>query len=366
MASIQSKHRRRRGAGAVLLVAIIALALGAAPVAAAPSDPVYVFSPVPPAPPKIPIPPPLGYLNGPCGIAVDASGSFWVSDHYHRAVDVFSSDAIYASQPLAAFSQPNPHTRAYDDPCGLALDSSGTLYVNNYHRNVARFPAPVSAGTGAVLAGSEEATGVAVDPANDHAYVDVRDHVSEYDPSGAFVQDIGAASLQDGYGIAVSGFPATAGFLYVSDAATNTVKVYDPALDTDNPVAEITGPPGGFTSLEDSSVAVDNQSGAIYVLDDTQPIKTEEPRGRVDIFSALGVYQGHLKYDVIDAAPSGIAVDNSGGPTQGRVYLTSGNTHRGAVYAYPPGSATTSAPLASKFHPPLRGSGLLFPTGRGA
>ncbi|MFP5389422.1 MAG: NHL repeat-containing protein [Thermoleophilia bacterium] len=379
---MSSSQRRRRfwGGGGVLALAlgaamaIMALLVGAAPAAAAPSDPLYVFSPLPPPPPPPgqPLPPypgPNGYLNGPCGVAVGSTGSFWLSDGYHRSVDVFSSNAgnvqpwqAFEGQPLAAWGQPNPHTRAYDDPCGLALDSTGTLYVNNFHRNVARFGAPVSAATGAVLAGTEEATGVAVDPADDHAYVDLRDQVSEYDSSGAFVRDIGAASLQDGYGIAVSGFPATAGFLYVPDAASETVKVYDPALDPDNPVAQIAGPPGGFSSLRDSALAVDDSSGVIYVLDETQPTDTEEPRGRVDAFSATGAYLGHLKYDVIDGGPSGIAVDNSATATQGRVYLTTGNTHQGGVYAYGPTAATSSTPLASKFHPPLLGNGVLFPT----
>jgi hypothetical protein len=114
--------------------------------------------------------------------------------------------------------------------------------------------------------------------------------------------------------------------------------------------------------LGDSSVAVDNSSGVVYVLDNVQPAHTEEPRGRVDVFSAAGSYLGHLKYDTIAGAPAGIAVDNTGGSTQGRVYVTTGDTHQGGLYAYGPGSATGSTPLAPKFHPPLLGSGVLFPT----
>ncbi len=360
MGACAKKRRRLRGAGAVLgaLAAVLALS---APAAAAPTDPIYIFSPVPPPPPRLPEPPPTGYFNGPCGLAVDSGGKFWLSDGYHRSVDVFDANAIYDGQPLSATSQANPHTRAYDDPCGIDLDSTGRLYLNNYHRNVARFPTPVSSGTGAVLVGSEEATGVAVDPTDDHAYVDARDAVREYDASGSFVGEIGAASLEDGYGIAVSGYSGTEGFLYVPDAGSNTLKVYDPATDADDPVAEIS-PPGGFASLVDSSVAVDDAGGDVYVTDTVQPAHTEEPRARVQIFDSAGTYQGHLKYDVIGGSPTGIAIDDSGGANQGRVYLTSGNTHRGAVYAYAPGSATTATPLASKFHIPLLGSGLLFPT----
>jgi hypothetical protein len=368
---MDTTRRHRRSRGGALLTLLCSLALLAPPGAsAAPGDPLYVFSPVPPTEKHfLPEPPPSGPLNAPCGLTVDSAGNFWLSDHYHRAVDVFSRDTgsvppweSYERQPLAAFGLPNPHTRPYDDPCGLALDSAGPLYVNHYHRNVARFPAPTSAGTGTVLAGSEEATGVGVNPSTSHAFANVRDHVREYDSSGAFVQDIGAASLEDGYGIAVSGFSATEGFLYVPDAASNTVKVYDLVTDTDDPVATITGPPGGFTSLVDSSVAVDNSTGAVYVLDNTQPSRTEGPRGRVQIFSSAGAYLGHLKYDVIGGSPSGLAVDNSGTSTQGRVYVTTGNSHQAGVYAYGPNAATSSTPQAPKFHPLLLGSPLLFPT----
>jgi hypothetical protein len=342
----------------------MAALLGATPAGAAPSDPLYVYSPAPKggSPPPPPAPPPISYLNGPCGLYVRQGGMF-LSDHYHRAVDLFATaPPEYLVQFATAAGFSSPHTRLYDDPCAVALDSSATLYVNNYHRNVARFDLELPASAGTVLAGSEEATGVALDPTTDHAFADVRDGVREYDPSGAFVREIGAASLQDGYGIAVSGYSGTKGFLYVPDAATNTVKVYDPATDTDDPVEEITGPPGGFTSLLDSSVAVDDVSGHVYVLDDTQPSHTEEPRGRVYVFNSTGAYLGHLKYDVIDALPAGIAVDNGEGSAQGRVFVSTGNTHQAGFYAYPPAAATNSTPLAPKFHPPLLGNGLLFPT----
>jgi hypothetical protein len=40
-------------------------------------------------------------------------------------------------------------------------------------------------------------------------------------------------------------------------------------------------------------------------------------------------YKGHLKYNIADALSPGLTVDNSGAITQGRVYVTSGNTHPG-------------------------------------
>ena len=341
-----------------LLAGICAALVGlgaAAPAQGAFDDPLFFFTPQPPQGPPI-VPPPVGYLSGPCGLAVSSGGQLYVSDYYHRAVDVFSSAPGYSSQPLSAFSgTPSPHTGPLDDPCGLSLSSSGVLYLNNYHREVVRFANPVSLSnpsnkvidTGDPANVYANPTGVAADPATSHAYVDDRAYVAEYDATGTLVQRIGEGTLTDGYGIAVSGFVTTAGFLYVPDAATKTVKVYDPKTDTTNPIASLVKP-GGFGSLVDSAVAVDNVTGEIYVTDTLGPQLTERPEAIVYVFNSAGSYEGRLKHATVGAAPAGLAVDNSGGATQSRVYLTSGIAENASVYAYPPHAATSaSAPPLS-------------------
>ena len=364
------KRRRQSGAGAVLLT-LLALALGSfgGSAQAAAGDPLFLFSPQPPPPPAPTVPLPTGYFNGPCGLAIDGSGRFWVSDHSHRAVDVFSSAAVYDSQPLKATGLPEPHTGAVDDPCGLALDSTGALYVNNYHRNVVRFPSPHSLGTATVI-DSEPATGVAVDPATDDVYVPKPESVAVYDSAGAHDFDLGVGDLGDAFGVAVSGYGPTEGFVYVPDASDNTLRVYDPSTDTVNPVEVIDGsetPNGEFVSLRDSAVAVDDASGEVYLTDDLQPVSTERPQSIVHVFDAAGEYEGHLKYNVVGGAPTGLAVDNSPAlrhpeGTQGRVYVTTGNTHNSGVYVYPPDAATNNQPLAPTSPPPPQGGGEEFPT----
>jgi hypothetical protein len=363
--AIDPKRRRRRSAGAVLATVLATLVFSAT-AQAAPVDPLFIFSPKPPPPPKLPVPLPTGYLNDPCGLAVSPAGRLLISDHYHRVIDAYNSSE-YESQPLAAKTSLESHSGPLDDPCALALDSAGDLYINNFHRNVVRFPAPLSIGTFETLAGSEHATGVAVDPATDHVYVDLRDHVNEYDDAGAFVGEIGAASLGDGYGIAVSGYPGTQGYLYVPDAASNTVKVYDPATDTDQPLASIAGPAGGFHSLRDASVAIDDFDGELYVSDDTQPTGAESPKSTIQVVDATNTYKGHLKYSVIGGSPVGLAVDNSPSArhpagTQGRVYITSGNTHRAGIYVYAPAAAVGGSALAPTVPASPSGGGPIFPT----
>ena len=332
---------------AVLCAAAAALGGPSALAQADSTDPLFVFSPS-----QLKPPPPVADFEGPCGLAVDSAGDFYVSDYYHHAVDVFTSGPGYVTQL--------PGVDPIDGPCGLAVGPTGELYVNDFHRDVASFSpsafppvkgttfpfTPPTTYAPAAIVDSSHPTGVAVDPVTAAVYVDDRTHVAVYDSSGAPILQVGAGSLEDGYGIAVSAFPATAGRLYVPDAATDTVKVYDPALDTADPVATIDGhaiPGGGFVSLRDSAVAVDRVSGEVYVVDDLQPEYAERPEAAIYAFDSTGAYEGRLKYNVVDAAPPGLAVDNSATATQGRVYVTSGNTEKAVVYAYPPGVASAAS-----------------------
>jgi DNA-binding beta-propeller fold protein YncE len=322
LGSVAQAARRAVTVGGCTLIAAGALAAGAQ---AAPGDPLFTFSPklrppppFGPAPPTIP--PPTGYLNGPCGLAVDSAGNFYLVDHYHDRVDVYDGAATYGPSAygdtgyITQLSAPDPDA----GPCYLALDSAGDLYVGDYHGAVRKhtpdaYPPTPGANppdtgtpyTPTALIDSGRATGLAVDAADD-IYVAHRDRVSVYDSAGAHQADIGLGSLGEGYGVAVS----AAGEVYVADAAEGTVKVYDPA-DVANfpaePSAVIDGsttPAGEFTSLRDTALALDSTSGRLYVLDNTQPAGAEQPRSRVHVFNSAGAYLGHLKYDAVDGAPS--------------------------------------------------------------
>lgn len=320
-----------------VLCAALALAAGAPGAQAASSDPLFTFKASQNTQPG-------GEFEGPCGLAVDIAGNFYVSDYYHHAIYVYSAFTAYKTR----ITNVDP----LDGPCGLALDATGRLYVNGYHRNVVRYTPtaypPAGPSTGFILGpaiDSDDPTGVAVNLSTNTVYVNGRTHIAVYDSTGAPTGEIGLGSLGDGYGLAVSRFAGTLGRLYVPDAATNTVKVYDPLISTPTPVATVAGPPGGFGSLRDSAIAIDDVSGDIYVADQAGSRLGERPESTIQVFNFDGVHKGHLKYNVIDAAPVGLAVDNSTGPSQGRVYVTSGNASGAFIYAYPPGAATVATPL---------------------
>jgi DNA-binding beta-propeller fold protein YncE len=327
----------------VLCLASIALYTCASPAFGAAGDPLFVLIPSPKPQEREPKPPPTGRLNGPCGMGVDSGGNFYVSDYYHHEIDIFSGAFhLYLGQIASD---------TLDPACQLAFDSADALFTNEYHREVGGIS-------------SEHPTGIAIDTSDDHLYVNHRTYVSAYLPGGAPVEvggealRIGLGTLGDGYSLAVSQFPGTAGRIYVPDAASNTVKVYDPSVDKVNPVQAITGPGLGFVSLRDAAIAVDRASGNIYVADNLQPAYTEKPEAAIEVFDPSGSYPGRLKFKVVDALPPGLAVDNSGGPSQGRVYVTSGNTDEAAIYAYPPGAQIASAlPAQQKLEVSTSGGG---------
>ena len=138
---------------------------------------------------------------------------------------------------------------------------------------------------------------------------------------------IGTGSLINGYGVAVSAFPATKGQVAVADAGNGKVKVYDPKVSLTVPVREISGAgtaAGRFVSLVDSSLAIDQSNGNLLVADNTQP-GFEHPIAAISEFNVEGLYRGQLEKTIIDGAPVGIAFDESPTPTNGQLYVTSGN-----------------------------------------
>jgi hypothetical protein len=268
-----------------------------------------------------------GAYEDACGVALQ--GGLYVSDYYH--------DAIVT--PSGKISNVSPG----DGPCKLAFDSGGNLYVNNWHKNVVKYTEPFNTPT---VIDSDNPTGLTVDPLSGNVYVAHRTYIAEYEPSGEPVRvggepvKIGLNPLGEYYGVAISNFPTTAGDLYVPDAASHTVKVFNSAGALIEEMDGSAAPQGGFSYLIDSEVAVDNSPtspsyGHIYVLDAIGHGKSEHPEGAFDEFNAAGDYRGQIT-GFVDAEPSGIAIESTPGPTTGNVYLTSGNSEGSQVFEYGP------------------------------
>lgn len=261
---------------------------------------------------------PGGAILGACGIAFRGA-QIYVSNYYKDTIEIFNLVGEYQSQ--LHFDSPS-------GPCQLATSPTNDLYVNDWHEGVSRLlPSSLSFD-------EAESTGIAVDQSSGNVYVNNRTYIAVYEPSGDPLLSegqplkVGLGTLGDGYGLAFF-----AGRLYVPDASDSTVKVYEPAVDTVNPVLSIDGsatPQGGFNSLVDAAVAVDPANAHLIVLDNLQP-GFEHPQAALDEFDFAGNFLGQVSKKLIDAEPSGVAFSSSGG-----LYATSGNGAEGTVFAFGP------------------------------
>ena len=267
-----------------------------------------------------------GYEDA-CGLALHGGG-LYVADHYHDAVDL----------PTGKIAGVDPA----DGPCGLALDSEGNLYVNNWRGDVVEFEAAevarfesgeLSTGSGTEI-DPGPARGAAVGP-NGDLYVDRGTYIARYAApvhAGETAVKIGLDGSASYYGVAVSGFGPTEGDLYVADAATETVKVYNAS---GTPLVTIDGaatPQAGFHYLGESALAVDPADGHLFVADEIGHNRSEHPEAVIDEFNPAGEYRGQIAAGIIDSEPPGIAVDES----TGNVEVTSGNSEGSSVFVFGP------------------------------
>ncbi len=291
--------------------------------------------------------PPVAELEDPCGVAVGSAGEIYLSDYYREVLRG-------PSRPLSTGRLEFPTSVKFDPDngaCGLAIDEEGSLYVNFFHGDVVKYipniypppgpgEPPLLYTTEVIHAG--HSTGVAVDPRNGDLLVDMRNGIGVYSApveAGDVPAMVGAGSLEDGYGVAISTFPATEGQIYAADAADHEVKVYDPSTDADDPIRTIDGAgtaPGRFVSLADAALATDQTDGHLFVADNTQP-GFKHPAAVIDEFNADGLYRGQLDRPLIDGKPVGIAINETPTGRRGEIYVTTGN---GTALALPPEEGT--------------------------
>ena len=180
------------------------------------------------------------------------------------------------------------------------------------------------------------ATGIAVDATSFDLYVNHRTSIAIYsapvDPGDAPTAEIDpgtGGALTDGYGLAVSSFPATAGYVYVADAFDNMVKVYNPKVSTTTPVEEIDGAgtaAGRFVSLKDSSLAVDpSQRRPLRRRQHPAGLRTSA-RGDQRVQPRRPLPRPARTHNRRRRCPSGSPSTNRRPPTNGQIYVTSGNS----------------------------------------
>src|SRR3569833_2399996 len=154
-------------------------------------------------------------FNGPRGIAVDASGTIYVADTFNHTIRKITSDgSVSTFAGVAGQSGSADGTGAgarFNYPAGLAIDSSGNLYVADSSNNTLRKIS--SSGTVTTLAGNPASSGFA-------------------DGTGT------AATFYQPVGVAVD----SAGNVYVADSGNSALRKVTPS-GTDSTVHLTAGSP---------------------------------------------------------------------------------------------------------------------------
>jgi len=225
--------------------------------------------------------------NSAAEVAVDDSGGplngdIYVTDSLHRVVDVFASSGVYLGQ-LNGSGTPQ---LSFAEPCGVAVDRSGRVYVGDFGGFVERYTPsastlPLADGDYAVseISGVSEPCAIAADAGGDvfasryEAGPLNEFEGSQFPPSGTA---LGVAKEVDATSRAVAVDQST-GRVYVDEGAQ--IAVYEISAGTPTPIET-------FGSLSGASygVAVYDPSGAggtVYVSD-----QGAGPAPAVEVFGA--------------------------------------------------------------------------------
>jgi sugar lactone lactonase YvrE len=291
-------------------------------------------------------------FNSPIGIALDASGNFYVADagnHCIRKISATEAVTTFAGTGVAGSNNGPGTTAQFSFPAGIAIDGQGSLFVADHDNH--RIRRITSGGQVTTFAGSSSGfdngqgmsanfnfpRGITIDGSGNFYVADGGNNSIRKITSTALVSTLAGkdVGLAEGVGAAarfnvprgVAIMPS--GNLYVADAFNHRIRRVTPA----SVVSTLTGSTPGFedgtlTSAkfnEPSGITID-ASGNIYVADSkNNRIRKITSSGEVTTLAGVGI-AGDIDGVATVArfnSPTGIAVD-----VAGNVYVADALNHK--------------------------------------
>ena len=329
-------------------------------------------------------------FSGPADVAVDTFGNLYVADAFNDTVRKVTPAGVVstmAGSPGSAGSADGTGAAArFNHPSGVAVDSSGNVYVADTDNDTVREITPAGVVTTlagqAGLSGSADGTGaaarfngpsgLAVDAAGNRYVADTLNHTLRMITSGGVVSTLagqaGLSGSADGTGAAArffgpQGLAADAsGNLFVADTNNQTIRQVVLATGAVSTLAgsaaaagSADGPNTSARFFYPSAVTVDGY-GNLFVADtDNDTIREVALAGIVSTLAGQAGVSGSA--DGFGSAarlnfPSGIAVD-----TSGNLYVADTNNDTIRLGYFPAAPAFTTQPQG---HAVTTGSSVQF------
>jgi hypothetical protein len=308
-------------------------------------------------------------LNHACGTAIDSAGDVYVSSAGEVPPQIRIFDSGHTEVGSLTVS---------GEPCGLAVDGKGNLYVSDaangkvlrYRPSAFPFSGTPAYEAPTTIDASGEARGIAVDPHDDRLYVAEGEHVAVYKPDGSFEVNVLEGEVTEASGVAAYTHIASQSNLggrferYIAVADPRGVEpdrleifsgqaLYNgttTTFSTPKLRKEIAGPregegfgfgpagayvaadPGNRSTTDKCTDEAGGQActaGHFFVYDAAHDM--------VDEFEATGHFLDQFTdASLTDAEPTGLAVDRSGGPDDGTIYVSSGAGGGAKLLAFAP------------------------------
>ena len=251
-----------------------------------------------------------GEFNSPSGIALDTSGNIYVADTGNNRIQKLSSIGAY----LEKSGSSGPGNGQFSSPSGVAVDSSGNIYVTDGGSNdrIQKFNSSLTYvtqwGTDGTGNGQfKDPGGVAVDSSGNVFVADTVNHrVQKFILRTAFDSNWGSFGTSNGQFKSPSGVAVgPSGYIYVADTGNHKIQKFSSGGTHQN----TWGSQGtGNVQFESPRGVEVDSSGNIYVADsgNHRIQKLDSSGGHLNTWGSEGTGVGYFDN------PSDVAVDSNG------------------------------------------------------